>query len=236
MLSNRFVTAWANFCRSVSGLQSNEKSFQAWFASSLIQEFGLAKVYREVHFDKGHIRECFSFKLKSIFPELYTKLGMNKHELFPDVCITKTAGVDTRHTVARSDSMRHASTILNEMDVVTELKVACSSKGAIATQYSKVYPDILKLGLFMNAALASKQDVPLAFMCVLDNRPDRQKKRYVYDRYIHRLREDAKTWPKGWKKPAVLITAPIQSKWTSYWIDGDSDWEDLRVFSRYSML
>jgi len=238
ILSNRFITAWVNFCTSVVTLQSNEKSFQAWFASPLIQEFGLARVYREVHLDKPHIKGCFSGpELKDLFPKLYRSLGMDGNELFPDVCVSRRPYLDTRHTAARSRDTQHFTQIIKEIDIVTELKVAMSEKGAMGTQYNLVYLDVQKLGLIMNAT-GSEGSRPLFFACVLENLPKPKPVDFVERKFTQRLQEDGRTWPANWRKPTILITAPIsvgsEAQWCCYLIDGASDWKRWRVMAQFS--
>lgn len=236
-LTNRFITAWVNFCTSVVALKSNEKSFQAWFASSLIQEFGLARVYREVNLDKASIKDCFSDpSLRELFPKLYSKLDMDGNELFPDICISKSPNLDTRHPAARPKNTQEFKQIISEICISTELKVAASTYKATATQYNKIYYDVLKLGLIMNAA-RENEGLPLCFACVLDNLEKAQPEEFVQQKYIQRLQEDVSKWPVGWTKPTLMVTAPIQtnaeSEWRCYLIDGKSDWQKNKIVTRF---
>ena len=235
ILTNRFITAWVNFCTSVVTLQSNESSFQAWFASHLIQEFGLARVYREIHLDKKQISRCFvAPELKDLSPEFHRRLRMEGNELFPDVCVSIRPYLDTRHTASRSTGVQDFTQIIKEIDIVTELKVATSEKDGGGTQYGKVYRDVQKLALMMNAP-RSDRGMPLFFACVLDNQPKPQPRDFVETKFIHRLWENEKTWPAGWRKPTVLVTAPIsgdsEAQWCCYLIDGTTDWKIVAQFS-----
>ncbi len=237
ILTDRFITAWVNFCMSTATLQSNEKSFQAWFASCLIQHFGLARVYREVHLDKPQMIARFNPPgLMILFPELYRTVKAGKNELLPDVCVTRLPSLDTRHTSNRSKNAQDFSWIISEIVVITELKVATTTKHATGTQYGKVYEDILKLGLIMNAA-NHNSEVPLFFACVLDNLARAQPEDHVQSKFINPLLKDAKDWPTDWRKPSVLITAPIrfgsEAKWYCYLVDGASNWQESRLIAQF---
>ena len=58
-------------------MQANEKAFQAWYASSIIQEFGISHVYREIHLWK---KELFFLAP----PNRLTAKLEKGNELFPD--------------------------------------------------------------------------------------------------------------------------------------------------------
>jgi hypothetical protein len=138
ILTNRFISAWVSFCTSVVSLRSNESSFQAWFASRLIQEFGLARVYREINLDKRQISRCFvAPKLEDLSPEFHRRLGMEGNDLVPDVCVSTRPYLDTRHTATRSTGLQDFTEIIKEMDIVTELKVATSKKDARGADYPR---------------------------------------------------------------------------------------------------
>jgi hypothetical protein len=87
-LTNRFITAWVNFCVSTATQQSNEESFQAWFASCLIELFGLERVYREIHLSEDEIKRCFADPgLEALFPQAHDKLVMGRN------CLQAECGV-----------------------------------------------------------------------------------------------------------------------------------------------
>ena len=54
-ITKRFEIAVSNFGRSCIDMQANEKAFQAWYASCIVQEFGLSHVYREIHLGKSEL-------------------------------------------------------------------------------------------------------------------------------------------------------------------------------------
>jgi hypothetical protein len=237
VLTNRFVTAWVNFCTSVVTLRSNESSFQAWFASHLIQEFGLARVYREILFDKKQISRCFvAPKLEDLSPESHRDLHMEGHELKPDVCVSTRPYLDTRHTATRSTGVQDFIHIVKEIDIITELKVATSKEQASGTRFGYVYEDVQKLAVIMNAP-RSNLGLPLFFVCVLDNQPKPQSVDFVENKFVRELLKRGKTWPTDWRRPTVLVTAPISDgsevQWRCYLIDGATDWKS-RIVAQFS--
>lgn len=59
-LATRFEIAVENFFRSAFELQANEAAYQAWYAASVIAEFGLSRVYREVHLSRKQLADLVS--------------------------------------------------------------------------------------------------------------------------------------------------------------------------------
>lgn len=80
-LCRRFEIAVSNFGRSCIGMRANEKAFQAWYAACVIQEFGLSRVYREVHLNKP---ELFELAQRHSF----TSALEEGNELFPDLSVS----------------------------------------------------------------------------------------------------------------------------------------------------
>ncbi len=92
-LTARFEIAVENFFRSAFDLQVNEAAYQAWYAASVIAEFGLSKVYREVHLIRSQLADLVS-------PEIV--VGFEKgNELVPDLSVSWEEAIDARHTQAR---------------------------------------------------------------------------------------------------------------------------------------
>lgn len=75
--------------RSAYDLSANEKAFQAWYAASVIQEFGLSRVYREIHLMKSELVE--------LVPTHILKGFERGNELFPDLSVSwrKRSTLDT---------------------------------------------------------------------------------------------------------------------------------------------
>ncbi len=240
-LTNKFIAAWVSFCISTVTQQAKEESFQAWLAAYLIQLFGLERVYREIHFGKDEIKGCFSLPgLKALFPDAHDKRVieqvMDGSELFPDVCVSRTPSLDTRSTSTRSEGTRHFTQIIKEISIVTELKVGASTKKSTGIRYSSVYKDIVKLGVIMNAT-KGESGMPLFFSCILANLPNAQSKDFVERTYVRPLLKAANGWPSDWRKPMILVTAPVRldsdAEWQCHLIDGASDWRKQRIVARF---
>ena len=77
----RFEIAVGNFMRSCIDLQANEAAFQAWYATSVAAEFGLARVYREIHVTRDELAEITPNAIR--LPDL-TEKG---NEFFPDLSV-----------------------------------------------------------------------------------------------------------------------------------------------------
>jgi hypothetical protein len=142
-LCKRFEIAAANFVNSCISMKANECAFQAWFAASMIQEFGLARVYREVHLWKDDL-----FGLTDRQP--ITSAFDQGNELFPDVSISWQPDVDARHSSTRSEGCRHAGDMLAQLAIVSEFKVTGSTSKA--TPRSFIRQDLAKLGVYESAA------------------------------------------------------------------------------------
>jgi len=115
-ISKRFEIALSNFGRSCLDMQANEKAFQAWYATCIIQEFGLSHVYREIHLWKSEL-----FKLSR--PNDITISLQKGNELFPDVSVSWFPDIDARHSSTRRSKLRQAGALLSEFAIISELKV-----------------------------------------------------------------------------------------------------------------
>ena len=196
-LKTRFEIAVENFFRSTFDLQANEAAYQAWYAASVIAEFGLSRVYREVHLSRRQLADLVS-------PEIL--VGFEKgNELFPDLSVSWEEAVDARSTEARGDEL-DAAGMLNQFGIITEFKATAST--AKPTPPAAIKRDLRKLGLFAEAH-AAKGTNPLAtYMAILDNhrRADRTPaSRYRRERMIELLERVAKNWPESAPKPVVLV-------------------------------
>lgn len=158
-MRERFEIAVSNFGRSCLSMRSNEKAFQAWFAACVIQEFGLSRVYREVHLDKKQL-------FIGLDPHPYWD-GLRKgNELFPDLSVSWDPDVDTRHSSNRKDD---AAQMLRRMAIVSEFKVTGSTSDA--TPRAHVLRDLQKLTLFATARSrgGAEERGCAHYMVVLDN-------------------------------------------------------------------
>jgi hypothetical protein len=141
-ISRRFEIALSNFGRSCMDMQANEKAFQAWYASCIIQEFGLSHVYREIHLWKSEL-----FELSSL--NEMTKPLEKGHELFPDVSVSWYPDIDARHSSTRKNKLRPAGALLSEFAIISELKVTGSTSNP--TPPKAIFIDISKLFIFSEA-------------------------------------------------------------------------------------
>jgi hypothetical protein len=202
-LCKRFEIAAANFVNSCISMKANECAFQAWFAASMIQEFGLARVYREVHLWKDDL-----FGLTDRQP--ITSAFDQGNELFPDVSISWQPDVDARHSSTRSEGCRHAGDMLAQLAIVSEFKVTGSTSKA--TPRSFIRQDLAKLGVYESAA-RSRDDtnVLAAYMVILDNycSAEGEARAHYHDERISDVLADIRAeWPTGWKMPTLIIGSP----------------------------
>jgi len=208
-LRSRFEVAVGNFGRSCIALQSNEKAFQAWFAACVIQEFGLSRVYREVHLDKP-----------SLFEQIvdhHFVTGLRKgNELFADLSVSWEPDLDTRHSRTRTQELASASAMLSQLAIITELKVTGSTSAANRGQLRR---DFRKLALFAAALAAARRAGPDArglatYMVILDNfraRDGQPHPRYRREAFAQFLSEIEAEWPAHVDQPTTLLLSPAES-------------------------
>jgi hypothetical protein len=206
-IAQRFEIAVSNFGRSCIDMQANEKAFQAWYASCVIQEFGVSHVYREIHLWKS---ELFALAPAN---EL-TKHLEKGHELFPDLSLSWFPNVDARHSSTRESKLREAGALLSEFAVVSELKVTGSTLSP--TPAKGILTDLGKLFVFSEAhkvfSRKNGRNQPLkCYMVILDNAKDKEggfKKCYPRKK-LERIVENAeKCWNGSTPKPSIIHIAP----------------------------
>ncbi len=168
-LCDRFEIAVENFGRSCVGLRANEAAFQAWYAASVIHEFGMSRVYREIHLAKGSgdgdLLDGWNEDDKERLPK-GIKTG---NELFPDLCVSREPNIDARHSSTR-DAWA-ARKMLENLAIVTEFKATGSTKSS--TPRSHVKTDLIKLGVF--AKCRGSASALATYMVILDNSDSSQK-------------------------------------------------------------
>lgn len=193
----RFEIAVGNFGRSCIGMKANEKSFQAWYASSLIQEFGLSRVYRELHLSTEQL-----FRRAGEHP-FYASLRGGS-ELFPDIGVSWEPDIDARHSSTR-DPATGARSLLLQFGIITEFKVTGSTKAG--TSFRDVKRDLEKLALFtMARKSAAAGGIPpcACYMVILDNHgTDRMRSQYYSERFSAKL--DELVWPSEIPAPTVMV-------------------------------
>ncbi len=158
-LTARFEIAVENFFRSAFDLQVNEAAYQAWYAASVIAEFGLSKVYREeVHLIRSQLADLVS-------PEIV--VGFEKgNELVPDLSVSWEEAIDARHTQARPPEL-DAAGMLDQFGVITEFKATASTTKP--TPPAAIRRDLRKLGLYAEAHKERGSNPLAAYMVILDN-------------------------------------------------------------------
>ena len=204
-LCRRFEIAVENFGRSCIDLQSNEATFQAWFAACLIQEFGQGRVYREVHLERISLLS----KLNPV-PDFIKKLRQNS-ELKTDIAITWDPYVDTRHSATREKRSQDAGDMLLQLGIITELKVTGSKKNR--TPDNDVIVDFQKLAAFSAARALKDSDENerglAAYMIILDNNMDAKgnpKADFPHKTFGPWLARKIKPqWPENVNPPRTLL-------------------------------
>jgi hypothetical protein len=208
-LCRRFEIAVASFGRSCGALRANERSFQAWYASSVIQEFGLARVYRELHLGKDQLFRGHTPGAKDLDAGL--DVG---HELFPDLAVSREPAIDARHEEARCEEVKDAVSLLSRIAIVTELKVTGSTMKH--TPPAGIRRDLAKLMVFHRAvlSLAPRRQVHglRCYMVILDNAPGKGeeafKHHYSVEYMQEILRDVGKRWPPAVPEPTTILIEP----------------------------
>lgn len=225
-ITKRFEIAVSNFGRSCIDMQANEKAFQAWYASCIVQEFGLSHVYREIHLGKSEL-----FRLAPA-NEL-TKNLRKGNELFPDVSVSWLPNIDARHSSTRENRLRKAGAFLSEFSLISELKVTGSTSRP--TPPRDVLKDIAKLFVFSSAHKSFSElhssNLPLrCYMVVLDNAKDKEsnfKKSYSESKIDWLVDKARKSWKDGVPKPCVMLISPGQHTAKVSLLRGFKEWITL---------
>ena len=206
-LCRRFEIAVANFGQSCIAMRANEKAFQAWFAASVIQEFGLSRVYREIHLAKKELLELTS--------DLEVPQRLREgNELFPDISVSWLPDIDARHSNTRDHNIRFIGDFLLKFAILTELKVTGS--GGSSTPSQDIKTDLWKLGLFSLAhtrrkevlgGMTDQDNVLRTYMVIMDNHSKNGVFRSAYS--AARLKDIfaslSPRWPHHVIKPTVLV-------------------------------
>ena len=189
-------------------MKANERAFHAWYAACVIQEFGLARVYREVHYLKDDL-----FDLVGRRPA--TERLHEGNELFPDLSVSWEPDIDARHSATRAERLRKAGRMLREFGILSELKVTGSTRSA--TPPRDVMSDLVKLGVFAGAHAATPpaggcEGRGLAtYMVILDNFCHGEggaRPHYDVERIAELIRGAKRDWPGEWPMPTILVIRP----------------------------
>lgn len=199
-IRDRFEVAVGNFARSSFDLQANEKAFQAWYAASVIHEFGMSRVYREVHLNKRELKEL-------VDPDTWSGVLDGGNEVLPDLCVSWEPAIDARHTAARPASL-DAGGMLRQLAIVSEFKVTGSTKSHTPPRH--IRQDLMKLGLLTDAHLSAGSASARKLSCylvILDNHgaPESPKGHYGQRRMNPLLSKTWESWPERVPRPTVLV-------------------------------
>lgn len=226
-IARRFEIAVSNFGRSCIEMDANEKAFQAWYASCVIQEFGLSHVYREVHLWK---KELFSLAPANALTE-----GLEAgNELFPDVSVSWIPNVDARHSSTREKSLRKAGDFLYQFSILSELKVTGSTSKPTPPRQTKI--DITKLYIFSAAHKAHSESIggsfPLrCYMVVLDNAKNSRgeyRRSYTKSKIDRLLKENIlHLWGEDIPKPRIILISPGENSARIFLLNEFRDWINL---------
>ena len=219
-LCNRFEIAVGNFGHSCIAMRANEKAFQAWFAASVIQEFGLSRVYREIHLAK---RELLALAPTMDLPQTLRE----GNELFPDLSVSWLPDIDARHSNTRDHSVRAVGDFLLKFAILTELKVTGS--GGTSTSPKDIKTDLWKLALFSSVHTAHRKtfadltgtDATLrTYMVIMDNfsKGGQFKSAYSALKLKEIFDSISDKWPEYVAKPTILVlgSVGVRSKMTIY--------------------
>lgn len=226
-ISNRFEIAVSNFGRSCIDLQSNEKAFQAWFASCVIQEFGISYVYREIHLGKA--------ELLRLTPDNILKNRIKEgNELFPDLSISWSPNIDTRHSSTRKNNLRKAGAFLKKFCILSELKVTGSTSKP--TPPRDIKNDIAKLFLFSAGHLYSPENQSSehklkCYMVILDNAKNIEakfRKSFTKQKVDNIVEPIKKNWNNRVTKPDIILLSPGNNSFNVSILRRFTSWDDFK--------
>jgi len=145
----------------------------------------------------------------------FTRCVRRGNELFPDLSVSWQPDVDARHSGTRSRPVKHASQMLPQMAILSELKVTGSTSTPTPPEW--IRRDLAKLAVFAAAHKratvrnkAASREIA-CYMVILDNRCDKNSRacpHYDKDRIGVLLAEVARDWPPGTNAPTVLLICP----------------------------
>ena len=200
-IAAKFTAAWEVFARTCSAAVAPEATFQAWFAHYLISQFGIDRVAREVDFGVHHV-------------EPHWRERFTGHSVMVDVVVTRTPGINLPRR-AFVDDDKTGTRRLADLAVISELKVA-STQGE-GLDYTEVCKDYWKLSMLLAEADRHGCDVPLAYVCILDNAQRRFRRSHL-DRRLTKVPFDARVQTLFYsvsRSVGSCVTATIRSyRWS----------------------
>lgn len=196
----KFVAAWNVFAATCAQHLAPEPTYQAWFAHYLISQFGIDRVAREPMVKKEH------------FAHTPWKAQVEGNHVRLDVVVMRTPGVHLPHYANRLDVAPDGTGLLRlrQMAVISELKVtATQGEGQI---HKEVARDAYKLSMLLDEleTLGTPAgDLPLAYLCILDNHPFKTYNRTSLEQHFQRLAPDHRVTILL----ADQVRVPIDPKW-----------------------
>lgn len=175
-IERKFLAAWQVFAQTVEGVRAPEATYQVWFAHYLISQFGIDRVAREPIFK--HLGAGSTWQ--ALVPGGEVKV---------DAVVTREPGIDLPHYVHRGGDGTGMHS-LADLAVICELKVASTAGGGL--DHREVAQDLYKLSLLLEQADTRGIENPLAFACILDNKPDRRYRRAGLDKRIQDVAPDSR--------------------------------------------
>lgn len=200
----KFVGAWEVFTATCAQFIAPEQTYQAWFAHYLISQFGIDRVARE---------PIIKF---SGFADTPWKQAFRGGEVRLDAVVMKRPGVHLPHYANRFDRAADSSGLMRvrEMAVISELKVSATQGGGLG--HREVAQDAYKLSMLISELEGigvPAEELPIAFVCVLDNHPTKPYGWSFLDRYFERtpLHPRVRILPEdrsASRRPALLPPPP----------------------------
>lgn len=177
----KFRAAWDVFSATCSRFLAPEPTYQAWFAHYLISQFGIDRVAREPMVKKQH------------FTSTPWKDKVDGDHVRLDAVVTREPGVHLPHYANRHDRSEDGTGLqrLRDMAVISELKVTATQGNGQA--HRAVARDAYKLSMLLDELRRSgvtESELPLAYLCVLDNHPTKQYSARTLQRHFDGLSHD----------------------------------------------
>ena len=177
----KFRAAWDVFSMTCSRFLATEATYQAWFAHYLISQFGIDRVAREPIIKSSHFDET----------EWTAKVG--RGELKLDIVVTREPGIHLPHYANERDRSIDGSGLhrLASMAIITELKVTATQ--GVGGEHGEIARDAYKLSVLLRALERSgvrADQLPRAYLCVLDNHPRKGYERKYLDKRFAGLGHD----------------------------------------------
>lgn len=158
----KFRAAWDVFSATCARFLAPEPTYQAWFAHYLISQFGIDRVAREPMVKKQHFTDT-PWKAKVVGDHIRL-----------DAVVTREPGVHLPHYANRWDRSSDGTGLerLRTMAVISELKVTATQ--GEGQDHGEVARDAYKLSMLLDEMRRSgvpEAELPLAYLCLLDNHP-----------------------------------------------------------------